>query len=440
MKGDDVMNGTDRNSFESKDEQEQKVIERFKQAINNDDAEAAAQLLKEHSFLVRQVNEPWFSFDSPAIVVAASRGNRQMVDVLLDNGADINAKSSWWAGGFGVLHHDHHDLARYLIDRGAQVDPHAAAALGMLETLKKMAEENPSFANQRGPDGQVPLHFATSHEIIDFLLAHGADIDMRDIDHGSTPAQWAVDNPEKCRYLIQKGAKADIFMAIMVGDADLVRHILETDPDSINAQIGKGSFTSGDSDGGHIYVYKIGMIFRPLYLAAHLKHREITEMLLKVCPLEQRFLLACLEADTTAVHEIISKHPNIVRSLQSEERGLIADAAWDNRVDAVRLMLEVGFEVDAVSESFTALHRAAMRGNLALVQLLLEHGASVHILNGYGGSALRSCIWGSLHCQDPRGDYPAVIESLIKAGSELPDHATGSSEVKEVLIKHGVPV
>ncbi|MDQ6419631.1 ankyrin repeat domain-containing protein [Paenibacillus sp. LHD-117] len=432
------MNEINRDSFDSIDGQNKIAMEQFIQTVQAGDVETTAQLLQSHPLLARRIDEPWFSFDSPAIVVAASRGNREMVDLLLENVADINAKSSWWAGGFGVLHHNHHDLAHYLIERGARVDPHAAAALGMLDTLEKMAEEDPSFANQRGPDGQVPLHFATSHEIIDFLLAHGADIDRRDVDHGSTPAQWSVDNPDKCNYLIKRGAQTDIFMAIMLGDVEQVRRILESDPGSVHAQIGKGDFTSGSSDGGHIYEYIIGRAFRPLYLAACLKHADITELMLNYASVEERFLLACGGADRAAVHHIIRTHPNMVQSLQPEDQGLIADAAWDNRVEAVRLMLEVGFDVNASSQSFTALHRAAIRGNVELVQLLLEQGASVHLLNEYGGSPLGSCIWGSLHCEDPRGNYPAVAESLIRAGSDLPEHAAGKDEVKNVLIGHGV--
>ena len=253
---------------------EQTVIEQFKQAIMSNDMNQASQCLNEHSFLAKQINEPWFAFDTPAIVAAASAGNREVVDLLLEHGADLHAKSSWWAGGFGVLHHGHHELSRYLIERGAPVDVHAAAALGMLDTLQEMVEMNPSVVNQRGPDGQAPLHFATEHKIIDFLLTQGADIHMRDIDHGSTPAEWAIDDADKCRFLVERGSEVDIFMAIHIGDTELVRKFIRTDPECLQAQVGRGSFTSGDSNGGHIYAYKIGVNARPFYLAARQASRD----------------------------------------------------------------------------------------------------------------------------------------------------------------------
>ena len=46
-------------------------------------------------------------------------------------GANINARTQWWAGGFGVLDLAPLHLTEYLISRGAHIDIHAAARLGM---------------------------------------------------------------------------------------------------------------------------------------------------------------------------------------------------------------------------------------------------------------------------------------------------------------------
>jgi hypothetical protein len=43
--------------------------------------------------------------------------------------ADLNAKSRWWAGGFGLLHGANPDVAAYAIELHAVVDVHAAARL-----------------------------------------------------------------------------------------------------------------------------------------------------------------------------------------------------------------------------------------------------------------------------------------------------------------------
>jgi len=431
------MTKTNNNSKISRDDPETLFIEQFKQAVDHNDPEATSDLLQNHPSLVTRIDEPWFAFNTPAIVIAACRGNRQMVDVLLQYGADINAKSSWWAGGFGVLHHDHHDLSRYLIERGARVDPHAAAALGMLDVLQRMVQEDPDVVNQRGPDGQVPLHFAVSTAVIDFLLDHGADIDKRDIDHNSTPAQYAINNLDKCRHLIKRGAQTDIFMACNLGDVDLVRKILKEDPNALQAQVGKGDFTAV---GGHIYVYHIGEAAKPIYLAERRGHEAVTELMLSYSSIEQKFLFACMRADTETVQNMLGAHPCIVQSLLPEDQSVITDAARDHKADAVRLMLDVGFHADARrnDQSPTALHHAAAQGDYEIVRLLIEHGASLDILNAFGATPMNSCIWGSLHIQNPKGDYAAVAEALIEAGAKLPERAWGSEHVKNVLIRHGV--
>ncbi|MGG4494011.1 ankyrin repeat domain-containing protein [Brevibacillus reuszeri] len=413
------------------------AIEQFRQAVEDNNLEATRRLLQSHPTLVTRIDEPWFIFDTPAIVIAAYRGNREMVDILLEYGANINVKSSWWAGGFGVLHHDHHDLSRYLIERGAHVDPHAAAALGMLDILQKLVEMDPDVVNQRGPDGQVPLHYAVSPEVIDFLLDHGADIDKRDIDHNSTPAQYAVTHPEKCRHFIKRGARTDIFMACKLGDSELVHKILRENPHALQTQVGKGDFVAV---GGHIYEYNIGVAVKPIFLAERLGHEDMVELMLSYSSIEQKFLLACMRADTEIVYSLLQGNQDIVRSLEPEEQSVMVDAARDHHADAVRLMLEVGFHVDARrnDHSMTALHRAAEHGDDEIVRLLLEHGASIDILNEFGGTALNSCIWGSLHTRDSKGDYAAVAESLIEAGVKLPDQVMGSENVRQVLIRHGV--
>ena len=193
--------------------------EQIKQAFQNNDAELVATLLTRHPALREKINDRTFAFGAPAIHCAAQKRNRQMIDVLLRFGADINARSDWWAGGFGVLDLADAETAAFLIERGAAVDAHAAAHLGMLDKLKQLVASNPDVVHARGGDGKTPLHCASTIEIAEFLLDHGADIDARDIDHESTPAQYMVrSQPDIACYLVRRGCKADILMATALGD------------------------------------------------------------------------------------------------------------------------------------------------------------------------------------------------------------------------------
>ena len=184
------------------------MLEEFKDAVSRGDAEKLTALLASEPGLKEKLNDPLFAFDTPAVVAAAGRGHLRVIDVLLAAGADINARSRWWAGSFGVFDAGTRETAAYLMERGAVVDAHAAARLGMSDRLRELVDADPQLVHARGGDGQTPLHFASSVEIAGFLLDCGADIDARDIDHESTPAQYLVkSHSEVVRYLISRGAR-----------------------------------------------------------------------------------------------------------------------------------------------------------------------------------------------------------------------------------------
>ncbi|MCW3094931.1 MAG: Ankyrin [Chthonomonadaceae bacterium] len=399
------------------------ALEAFRQAVYTGDSGKLRTLLRSHPTLIEQIDAPLFSFDSPAILSAASRKNRKLVDVLLEYGADINARSQWWAGGFGVLPNDDSEFAAFLVERGAVVDVWAAAGMNRLDRLADLIDADPTLVNARGGDGQSPLHFAASIDIARFLLDHGAEIDLCDLDHGGTPAQTLVaDRPEVSRYLLSRGAELDIFMAVQLGDIDLVQQALAADPDSLHARVNAGKFTVGGSDGGHIYLYKLKNVDSPLYLAAELGNQEIYRLLLALSSPTERLLAACLNTDEATIRAILAENPDIVRSLPPEQMRLIADAAWNHKTEAVRLMLEIGFDIEARGgDEATALNRAATRGFADLIELLLAHGASLEAKNAFGGKPLGACLWGAENFRDPNGDYVASVEHLIAAGASLED-------------------
>src|SRR4051794_28910875 len=115
------------------------VIGSFKQAMEVGDPVAIRDLLRTHPELNSRINDCIGPFDSPLINMARSR---EMLDVLLGAGADINARSRWWAGGFGILDSAAPELAAYAIERGAVVDAHSAARLGMVEKLRELVSKN----------------------------------------------------------------------------------------------------------------------------------------------------------------------------------------------------------------------------------------------------------------------------------------------------------
>src|SRR5262249_21376372 len=162
----------------------------------------------------------------------------------LEAGANINERTRWWAGGFGVLDLADPKFCEYLISRGATVDIHAASRLGKIDRVRELLAADSALVHARGGDGQTPLHFAATVEIATLLLDHGADINARDIDHESTAAQYMACIKEGDHYrhdivrlLISRGAQTDIMMASAIGDLALVERILDDDPDTVRTTV-----------------------------------------------------------------------------------------------------------------------------------------------------------------------------------------------------------
>jgi hypothetical protein len=252
----------------------------LRKALRDDDAPAMRKLLDQFPELKTKINEPIEGFDSPAIIRVRSRA---MLDVLLDAGADINAKSRFWAGGFDLLDCAEPVLAAYAIERGARVTAHSAARLGMLDALRELVEADPELVHARGGDGQTPLHFASSIEIAEYLLDHGAEIDARDVDHESTPAQYMVKSRQSvCRFLIQHGCQSDILMAAVLGDMDLVRKLLGADPECIRMRVSDEYFPMiGPKNGGTIYQWELGWYVSAPQIAKSFGHTEMFNFLME---------------------------------------------------------------------------------------------------------------------------------------------------------------
>jgi ankyrin repeat protein len=389
-------------------------FEALKNAVCDSEPARVRELLHSHPELRSKIDQPLlqYAFGIHAMFAAVQRSDRDTIDLLLAAGSDINKRTEWWAGGFSVLDDCHPDLADFLIERGAILDAPAAARLGRFDQLKAMLAADPAVVHARGGDGQTPLHFASTVEIAEVLLEHGADIDALDIDHESTPAQYMLrvdqvrhythDRQDVARYLVSRGCRTDILMAAALGDADLVRQHLDADPRSI-------------------YIWMLGRNRTAHTVARDFGHEEIFRLLMERTPHDLKLVLACELGDEETFREMMATHPRIS---EADYRKL-PDAAQNNNTDAVRLMLSAGWPVDSRSQhGTTALQWAAFHGNAEMVRAILQHNPSLEMKSLENvGTALGWGIYGSgggWHRET--GDYVGAIQALLDGGAKAPEH------------------
>jgi len=424
----------------------------LKTAVCDGDAARIGAVLQAHPELRARVDDPLpdYGFGQNALYAAVQRSDRASIDVLLRAGAHIQKRTEWWAGGFGVLDECHPNLVEFLIERGAVMDVHAASRLGRLPELEALVAADASLVHARGGDGQTPLHFASTVEIAAFLLAHGAEIDARDVNHESTPAQYMLrvehkrhyprDRQDVARALVSRGCQTDILMAAALGDARLAARLLNDDPACIRMQVSQEWFPMQDPRAaGTIYIQTLGANRTAHAVARDFGHEQVFRLLMERTPQDLKRALAFELGDEAAFREFLSLHPDAVKKLSAADQQKLPDAAKTNNTPAVRLMLEAGWPVDAPGEmGATALHWAGFNGNAEMTREILRFHPGLELQSAeYPGTALSWALFGSGDgWHRNTGDYGGTVQALLQAGAVLPPNAEDlepSDAVLEVL-------
>jgi ankyrin repeat protein len=138
-----------------------------------------------------------------ALQCAVLGGSHQVVNLLLDRGANIHARNPgdlqaidfaiWGERGSSV----NDDMVRLLVSRGATYDLTIASAIGDLAGVRQMLDDNPSRISETRPSGRRPLSAAVElghDEVVSLLLKRGVNPcwEEPDAPHGTTLHKAAV--------------------------------------------------------------------------------------------------------------------------------------------------------------------------------------------------------------------------------------------------------
>jgi len=154
----------------------------------------------------------------------AYRGHKDSVEVLLEHGADIEAKTS-----FGLtpllssIRWDRIEVTKFLIDKGANLNP--TTELGRTPLIISAIEGNPELARlfldndadisiKDNNYKRTALHFAALYgqlDIVDALVKKGTNVNERDAA-GKTPLDYAnqYGHEKVAKLLKSSGAQGDI--------------------------------------------------------------------------------------------------------------------------------------------------------------------------------------------------------------------------------------
>jgi ankyrin repeat protein len=425
------------------------VRERLHEAFERRDWASVKSIFHEHPSLSAEIDDPVFPFDTPPLVQYASAQDLEAVDLLLELGADPNRRTGWWAGGFHALHHARGAVAERLMGGGAVADACGAAQMDRLDLLDRILAEDSARVHERGGDGQTPLHFARSREVVDLLLANGADIDARDVDHRSAPAHWMLQGKRGAgryalaEYLVERGAAVDVFLAAALGLVDRLESMLERDPSLAEVRTGKGEYGEKPPSSFHIYTWTIGQYLSPLQVAARFDQVEAIDLLSRHASSKDRLLAACATGRAEEAAAILREAPGLVSRLEREDLRALPEAGWNGNAAAVDLMLSLGFDPAADGQDLgTVLHCAAWKGATDCVEValryprvrqLIEHRDRVH-----DSTPLGWCCHGSGFAKGA-GDFPAVARLLLDAGAKPgPNLEDAREDVLAVIREYGL--
>jgi ankyrin repeat protein len=322
---------------------------------------------------------------------------------------------------------------------------HEAARAGLTDQLAELLAADASLIDAKGMDARTPLHCAGTVAAAALLLDRGARIDARDEDHESTPAQWRIgESPDVARFLLGRGAKADIFLAAALGDLGLAERLIAEDRGCPGYRIGKAPEfppLGYQGRGGTIYQWTLRFNSYPHQIALMKGHQPMFDFLYAESDMTTQLLVNCVLARRAEAEGIAKEHPEIVPGLPDVDRELVAKYCWETNTnyEAVKLMLDLGFPVahPERSHGYTPLHNAAWAGSGDLVELLIARGHPVDIRDpGHDatplGYALHDCLVEKRH---PEGEFARVVKALLEAGGprEGIPYPTGDQSVDEVL-------
>jgi ankyrin repeat protein len=413
-------------------------------AVYNDDAETAGLLVRSRAN-VNAANR----YGVPPLFTACTNGNATVVRLLLDAGADANASLP---GGETVLmtaaRVGNLEAVKALLARGAnpnaqeQRDQTAlmwAAAEGHATVVRALIEAG-SATNVTLKSGFTPLFFAVREghiDVVRVLLEAGVNVNetlksnkddrpaptvntfYKPVRNGTSPLLLAVENGhfELAIALVEAGADPNDQRSGFTS-LHAISWVRKPDASDVGdpAPIGSGRLTSLQfvqalvTRGANVNARLGKGVPRPPASATLLGTEGATP-----------FLMAADRADVPLMRELLKAGADPFLPNADNSTPLMAAAGFgtsdpleeagteDEALEATKMLLDLGADINAVDNKGDTVMHAAAYGNFpTIVQLLADRGADIN-------------IWKR---PDTEGRTPLYIAEGYKAGRPQPSRPT----------------
>lgn len=382
-----------------------------------------------------------------AIIAAAALSSSEMVDILLDAGADLTVVDQ---AGWTPLHHAARRgspaITKCLLDHGAHIDSvtitgATAACLacghGQKEILSILIERGANFGLAT-KNGVLPFENALyySHKDLALMLLDTKTPANNVTLYGSTPLHLAIRarSLEVVKKLLDKQVDTSLLdkrnwtalqLAAAVGDVDIVEAILNAGADVAFSHLETLPPVQLAAANNHMPVMKLlcerganlnqttSRGVNALIVALERNSQEAVEALLDM----KASIKYIREHTQETLFDVAlrSRHDNLVRLLiargcfsepgqtNTAKRDGSCNASTDDEDDlavlsfagtneTVKKYLEGRCNSPTTADLNEALHAASARGEKAIVQLLLDQGASVNAKDINGRTALHYAV------------------------------------------------
>ncbi|XHF97076.1 hypothetical protein AWENTII_000679 [Aspergillus wentii] len=351
------------------------------------------------------------STDTTALGFASSAGHQRIVEMLLEHGADVNLRSKTSDSALQeALSWGHEQIVDILLTHGADVNIQSkdgttalqeASASGHQEIVQKLLAHGADI-DIKGELYGTALHAASSgghQHIVEILLAQGADVHIEGKLYGSAvQAASFGGNQQIVRLLLAHGARPNIengFFGSAIQAASFVGN-----PQIVQLLLGQGANPNSESED-----------FGPaLQLASGNGHQQVVETLLS--------------------------HGADVNLQRDGGYTALYEAAKNGHDRVAKILLDHGADMDTARYSITALHKASEQGHHKVVELLLNHGADIEAAQ-YGDTPL---------CIASNKGHQKVVEILLRRRAAVTPKAlhsaakAGNLQIVEILLDHGADI